>query len=107
VAAELARQGVIRPEDVSHHKFRHVVTSVLGGGESGVQVEVQRVDLESGDVLLLCSDGLTEMLADEQIAAILLGEHDLEKAAHRLVAGANEHGGKDNITTVVARIERV
>ena len=107
VAAELARQGVIRPEDVSHHKFRHVVTSVLGGGESGVQVEVQRADLESGDVLLLCSDGLTEMLADERIAAVLNAEGDLEQVARRLVAEANEQGGKDNITAVVARIERV
>ena len=107
VAAELARQGVIRPEDVSHHKFRHVVTSVLGGGESGVQVEVQRADLESGDVLLLCSDGLTEMLADERIAAVLNAEGDLEQAARQLVTEANEHGGKDNITAVVARIEGV
>jgi protein phosphatase len=107
VAAELARQGVIRPEEVSHHHFRHVVTSVLGGDESGVQVEVQRVELESDDVLLLCSDGLSDMLADEQIAAILNAEPDQEQGARRLVAGANEHGGKDNITAVVARIERV
>jgi len=105
VAAELARRGVIRPEDVSHHKYRHVVTSVLGGDESGVQVEVQRVDLESGDVLLLCSDGLTDMLADEQVAEFLMAEGDPEQAAQRLVTGANLQGGKDNITAVVARIE--
>jgi protein phosphatase len=105
VAAELARQGVIRPEDVSHHQFRHVVTSVLGGDESGVEVGVQRADLESGDVLLLCSDGLSDMLSDEQIAAVLLAELDPEQAVRRLVAGANEQGGKDNITAVVARIE--
>jgi len=107
VAAELARRGVIRPEAVSHHHFRHVVTSVLGGDHSGVQVEVQRVDLESGDVLLLCSDGLSDMLADEQIAAILRAELDPEQAARRLLAGANEQGGTDNITAVIARIELV
>ena len=72
-----------------------------------MRVGVQRVDLESGDVLLLCSDGLTDMLSDEQIAVILMAELDPEQAARRLVAGANEQGGKDNITAVVARIESV
>jgi protein phosphatase len=65
------------------------------------------VDLESGDVILLCSDGLSDMLADEQIVAILMAELDPEQAARRLVAGANEQGGKDNVTAVVARIESI
>jgi len=65
------------------------------------------VDLESEDVLLLCSDGLSDMLADEQIAAILRAELDPEQAARRLLTGANEQGGTDNITAVVARIELV
>jgi protein phosphatase len=77
---------------------------VLGEDQSGVQVEVQRVDLESGDVLLLCSDGLSDMLADEQIAAILMADLDPEQAARRLLAGASEQGGTDNITAVVAKI---
>jgi protein phosphatase len=101
VAAELARQGVIRPEDVSHHHFRHVVTSFLGGDGSGGQVEVHRADLEVGDTLLLCSDGLSDMLPDEHIASVLRAEADPEPAARRLVAEMNERGGKDN----VARIE--
>jgi protein phosphatase len=107
VAAELARQGVIQPQDVSHSRFRHVVTNVLGGHESSVRVEVQRVDLETGDVLLLCTDGLTNMLSDERIAAVLKTEADPRAACERLVAEANAAGGRDNITTVLARFEAV
>jgi protein phosphatase len=107
VAAELARQGVIKPADVRHSRFRHVVTNVLGGPKSGVRVEVQRVDLETGDVLLLCTDGLTNMLADERIAAVLKAEADPRAACERLVAEANAAGGRDNITTVIARFEAV
>jgi protein phosphatase len=105
VAAELARGGVIKPEQVSHSPFRHVVTNVLGGNTAGVRVEVQRVDLEAGDVLLLCSDGLTDMLPDERVTAVLKSAADPRAACERLVAAANEAGGRDNITAVVARFE--
>jgi PPM family protein phosphatase len=107
VAGELARQGVIKPEEVCHNRFRHVVTNVLGGNEAGVQVDVQKVDLETGDVMLLCSDGLTDMLTDEEIAAVLKSESDPRAAGERLVAAANEAGGRDNVTAVVARFEAV
>jgi protein phosphatase len=107
VAAELARQGVIRPDEVCRNRFRHVVTNVLGGTEAGVRVDVQKVDLETGDVLLLCSDGLTDMLADERIAAVLRSEPDPRAAGERLVAEANAAGGRDNITAIVARFEAV
>ena len=106
VAAALLRQGVIGPEEARHHPHRHTLTNVLGGGEADVQAEVGRLDLESGDVLLLCSDGLTDMVSDERLAAILGEEPDPERAAERLVAEANERGGRDNITAVVARLDR-
>ncbi len=102
---ELARRGVLSPEEVRHHRLRHVVTNVLGGGEEGVRVDVQRSDLEPGDVLLLCSDGLTEMLDDARIAAVLAAEGDSRRACERLVAEANGEGGKDNVTVIVARFE--
>jgi protein phosphatase len=104
VAAELACHGAIRPEEVCH-RFRHLVTNVLGGHEPGVQVEVQQASLEAGDVVLLCSDGLTDMLADDHIAAVLAAEAEPEAACRRLVAEANAAGGRDNITAVVARFE--
>jgi protein phosphatase len=110
IAAELARRGVIKPEQVSCHQFRHMVTNFLGGSQrsaTGVQVEVRQADLERGDVLLLCSDGLTDMVADDQIAAILATERDPQVACERLVATANAQGGKDNITVIVARFETV
>jgi protein phosphatase len=104
-AAELVRCGAIKPEQAVHHRFRHVVTNILGGGEADLRVDVQKVDLETGDVVLLCSDGLTDMVADEQIAAILDAEWEPRAACERLVAEANDGGGRDNITAVVARFE--
>lgn len=110
VAAELARHGVIKPEQVRRHPFRHNVTNFLGDrkrSEPGVQVEVQMTNLERGDKILLCSDGLTDMVAEDQIAAILATEREPQLACERLVAAANDEGGEDNITAVVACIETV
>jgi protein phosphatase len=107
LAGEMAESGMIAPEEVGRHQFRHVVTNALGGGHAGVQVEVHKVELESGDVLLLCSDGLTDMLADERLVAILAAEGEPQSACERLVAEANNRGGRDNITAVVARFEAV
>jgi protein phosphatase len=103
VAAELARQGVIKPEDVSCNRFRHVVTNVLGGHGAGLRVDVQKADLEPGDVMLLCSDGLTDVVADDRIATTLNSLPDPRAACERLVAEANGAGGPDNVTAVVAR----
>jgi len=105
MVAEMVRVGSLTPEAASHHPYRHVVTNVLGGQEPGVRVEMHKLDLEPGDVVLLCSDGLTEMLPDERIAGILQEEAEPLRACERLAAEANERGGKDNITVVVARFE--
>lgn len=104
-AAELARRGAITADQVRHHPRRHIVTNVLGGGTSGVHVEVQQIMLEPADVVLLCSDGLTDMVADQQLAKILMAELSPEQACSRLIAEANNAGGKDNITAVVARFD--
>jgi protein phosphatase len=104
LTAELVRQGVLPPGGEVRHPFRHVITNSLGGGEPGVQVELHRLDLRPDDVLLLCSDGLTGMIPDDRIAVILREEHDPQRACERLVAEANRHGGKDNITVIVAQV---
>jgi protein phosphatase len=70
-----------------------------------VDVEVHKVKLQAGDALLLCSDGLTEMVKDQQIADLLQAEADPAHACHSLIDQANAAGGKDNITVVVARYE--
>jgi protein phosphatase len=81
------------------------VTNILGGTERGVQADLHSLDLHVADVVLLCSDGLTDMVSEEQIAAILQEENDPQCACERLVSKANEQGGKDNITVIVAHIK--
>jgi serine/threonine protein phosphatase PrpC len=107
IAAELARRGIIKPEEVRSHQWRHIVTNVVGGNDAGVQVDVRKSGLESGDALLLCSDGLTDMLTDERIASILAEQSEPESACHRLIDEGNAAGGRDNITCIVARFETV
>jgi protein phosphatase len=107
LAGEMARRGMIKPEEVCRHHWRHVVTNVLGGKEMGVIADVYQADLEEDDVILLCSDGVTEMVSDERITAILVSETEPEAACMRLIAEANEHGGRDNATAIVARFEAV
>jgi serine/threonine protein phosphatase PrpC len=106
MTAEMVRRRIITPENQEHHPWRHVVTNILGGTERGVQAELHSLDLQDGDVLLLCSDGLTEMVPQDQIAAILQGEKLPQPACERLVAGANRLGGNDNITVIVALIRQ-
>jgi serine/threonine protein phosphatase PrpC len=100
--AEMVRHGILSPEQASRHPFRHVVTNVLGGHEPGALVEMHKLDLEPGDVVLLCSDGLTGMVSDARIAAILQEEQEPRRACERLATEANEKGGNDNITVIVA-----
>ena len=105
VTAEMVRQGILPAEKEAHHPYRHIVTNILGGSERGVRVELHSLNLHAADLLLLCSDGLTEMVAEERIAAILSEEVEPQRACDRLVAEANECGGKDNITVIVARVQ--
>jgi len=102
---EMVSRGVIPPEEAAHHRLRHIITNSVGGHEPGVKVEVHKVHLEPGDRVLLCSDGLTDMLTDDEIAAILQAEEDPHGACQRLVARANEQGGRDNITVIVSAYE--
>jgi serine/threonine protein phosphatase PrpC len=103
--AEMVRLGELSPAQAARHPKRNVITNVLGGHELGVRVEMHKLDLEPSDVVLLCSDGLSNMVSDARIAAILVQEQEPQRACERLVAEANEGGGKDNITAIVARFE--
>ncbi len=103
--AHLISKGELRPEQVAGHRLRHVITNVVGGAEAGIHVEAHALQVDAGDRLLLCSDGLTEMLTDEAIAATLLAEPDPEAACTKLVADANGAGGRDNITAVIVRFD--
>jgi protein phosphatase len=105
LVGEMVRRGYLSKDEAAQHRLRHVVTNAVGGTERGVHVEVHKVGLEPGDRMLLCTDGLTEMVADERIAAALREEPEPARACARLVAEANAAGGKDNITVVVARFD--
>jgi len=103
--AAMVRSGALRPDQVAAHPLRHVVTDVVGGSELGVKVEARALELQAGDRLLLCSDGLTEMVTNEEIAATLAAEPAPETAAKTLLARALEGVAGDNITLVVARFD--
>jgi protein phosphatase len=103
--AEMVRQGDLQPEQVAQHRLRHVITNVVGGSEAGVDVEAHTFEVHPGDRLLLCSDGLTEMLTNETIAATLRATPEPEAACTSLVAQANAAGGTDNITVVIVRFD--
>jgi protein phosphatase len=103
VVAEQVEAGMLSPEDAEHHPFRHVLTRCLGADDT-VDVELYPpLELQSGDMLVLCSDGLTEHVRVAEVAQYAT-EPDPEAAARGLIELANARGGHDNITVVVARI---
>jgi protein phosphatase len=102
-AQMLADQGVISQQDVARHRLRHVLTSALGGSQKDVRAEIRRWKLADGDRLLLCSDGLTDMIDDAGIAAVLGRETRSDEACRLLVERALANGGRDNITVVLAQ----
>jgi len=100
---EQIENGAISPEQARSHPLRNVVTRALGG-RADLVVDIQSRRMQAGDMLLLCSDGLTTMVPDEDIARILReSQGDVAKAAQALVSTANERGGEDNITVVLLK----
>lgn len=105
MAAEMVRRGFISSQSQAKHRWRHVVTNIIGGKAPGVRSEIHSLDLDDADVVLLCSDGLTEMVPEDQLVAVLQEETDPHRACERLISEANERGGKDNITAIVAHFK--
>jgi protein phosphatase len=95
--------GSLTKEQAATHPFRHVLTRALGGSGPPVKGDFQRAYVADGDQLLLCTDGLTEMVNREAIASILGSAATAEEACQALVDRALENGGKDNVTVVLAR----
>jgi protein phosphatase len=98
----LANMGVVSQDAATAHRFRHVLTKVLGAGGHD-EPDVSKLQLQDGDCLLLCSDGLTDMVDDAAIAETLKGGDSAEKTSQSLLHQALEAGGKDNISVIVAR----
>jgi len=102
-AQMLADAGIIAREGRFTDRLRHVLTNVLGATKAPASVEVHRLRLEDGDRILLCTDGLSEMLDDAEIRGILERTIQPEQACRSLVDLALERGGHDNVTVVMAR----
>ena len=100
---EQLKQGILTPEEARKHPLRNVITRALGSKDE-VVVDVEDVELKPDDVLLLCSDGLTGMLEDDEIKEFVeSGKDDLHQTCKDLIAAANANGGDDNITVILIR----
>ena len=103
---ELVRRGKLTEEQAAEHPQRSIITRALGP-EPDVEVDTWTYPARPGDVVLLCSDGLTSMISEERVRAVLQSNENLDAAADALIAEANEAGGRDNITVVLFRLEEV
>jgi protein phosphatase len=99
----LVDMGHLTAEQVARHPYRHVLTRSLGGREPGLDGDFQQAWLADGDQLLLCTDGLTDMVDNAAIASVLGGAASANAACQALVEAALENGGKDNVTVALAR----
>ena len=103
VVQSLVDAGVLTHQEAATHNMRHVLTQALGQHAGKLRIEVQRIKLEDGDGLLICTDGLTEMISDADIASVLSQQGAAEEHCQALLERAMDAGGKDNITVIVAR----
>lgn len=103
VAQALVDQGLIRRKEEAASRLQHSLTKLLGGVGRQCEVDAQRILLHDQDVLLLCTDGLTDMVDDASIAAVLARSSSAAQAAQELIDHALKNGGVDNVSVVVAR----
>ncbi len=104
---EMVKLGILTPEQARLHPQSHVLTYALGDKDYPPQIATKSIALHVGDRILLCSDGLNAMLSDEQISFILSNrENTLKETASLLVKSANDAGGYDNVTVILAEIKK-
>jgi protein phosphatase len=106
LVGELVARGKLTEEQAETHPQRSVITRALGP-EPEVQVDVQVYQARSGDLFMVCSDGLTSMVPEARVREILQGDGSLESAGRELIVAANDAGGRDNITVILFRLEDV
>lgn len=97
---ELVRMGQISKEDAEHHPRKNVVLRALGT-DAQLDIDVMTIIFEEGDIIFICSDGLSNKVTDQQIKEVLEKETTLEEKASALIETANLNGGEDNITVVI------
>lgn len=105
VTERMVEQGLLKPEEVSTHPDRHVLTAAMGVGESVMADFPQDpIALEANDILLLCTDGLYDLVSDEEMLGVA-GQNNATDACKQLVAMAKQRGGYDNITVQIVKIQ--
>lgn len=104
LVAEQVRRGILTPQQAEESDMQSVLLRALGA-HPDVDVDIEEIEVMVRDVLLFCSDGLTRMVTEPEIAGCLQAEMDPESAAKKLVELANERGGLDNVTVIVARVQ--
>lgn len=100
--AELVQKGELDKETAQNHPKKNYITRAVGAFEKA-NADYFYVETKPGDIILICSDGLTNMLSDEEILSMIYQKKDLELTCHKLVQAANEKGGLDNISVILAR----
>lgn len=103
VTADLVAKGMITPVEAETHSQRHILMQAMGGGRGEPEPDLMSHTVRNGDVLILCTDGLYNLVNDEEIAKIAIHNHP-QTASEQLVQLANERGGTDNITAMVIKI---
>jgi len=103
LVAEQVRRGILTAAEAEHSELQSVLLRALGTQQE-VEIDAEEHSLFPGDILLLCTDGLTRMVAEQKIAATLQSESDPGRAAEKLVTLANENGGADNVTVVIVHM---
>ena len=104
LVAEQVRRGILTASEAESSTMQNVLLRALGT-QAQVEVDIEQVGLFPNDILLLCSDGLTRMVTEPEIAGALQSEPDPQKAAEKLVKLANEGGGVDNVTAIVVSVK--
>lgn len=100
---EMVRMGVLDRESARNHPDKNIITRAIGASDT-VEADFFTEELAEGDIVLMCSDGLTNMLEDGEIREILSGKGELEGKARELIEAANAHGGKDNIAVILIEL---
>lgn len=98
---EMLRLGGINEEEAKHHPDKNIITRAIGVKDE-VEADFYEYSLKKGDIILMCTDGLTNMVEDEEIFSVIKGSRDIVEAGQNLVKRANANGGKDNIGVVLA-----
>ena len=102
VVEEMVAKGTITPEEARNHPQRNIISRAIGA-DSHTEADIFEYGYYAGDVLLLCSDGLSSMLTDAEIQEVITGSTDAKTMATALIASANTRGGRDNITVICIR----